>query len=142
MKATREEMKAEAVKRMKALKLLQNVIDEFVNEDMIDESEGNQGALYWLDDGEDELVKEFEDQSGSLVYHVIHHYFDASDYDDGKVEFYNLLFVGEEKDEWEDDWEDIRDGRVMAYVRNVTYDFADMGGIQVKPCNGGLVRVM
>ena len=54
----KEKMMQEAVKRMEALHIISNVISEF-KEGIINKSEYG-GFLYWLNDKEKDLVKNFK----------------------------------------------------------------------------------
>lgn len=53
-----EMMKAEAIRRMKLLKLHQNAIKEFEAEDKLNLSRG--GFLYWLNDVQKKMIADFE----------------------------------------------------------------------------------
>ena len=133
MAVTREMQKAEAIKRMKMLKVIPEAIKQFEKEDLVNCSEG--GALYWLDDEQKEMVAEFEQEYNGLVYMVIH---DRTEFG----ELYNMLYVSKHKDEWEYDNEDLKDGYAYAYVKNVTCDdFSEIGSIAIANRWGGLVRI-
>lgn len=108
---TMEDVKVEAIKRLEALNVLPNVIKDF-KEGVINESE-RCGILYWLNDQEKEMVKKFEEEHEGIVYHVIHQQTNIG-------ELYNLLYVNVEDEEWEMDADDLREGRVLAYVINKT----------------------
>lgn len=129
----KELQKQEAIQRMKALSLMENVIQDFEKEDILYLSEGY-GALFWLDDTQKEYVAEFETEYQAVVYHVIHN----------NTEFGELLaflYVSNEKDEWADDREDIKEGCPLAYVKNLDEPaFSEFGSIGVMPQYGGLVR--
>ena len=56
MKATREMMVEEGVKRMKMLKILPNPIKEFKKHGKLNLSEVR-GMLYWLDEEQEKMVK-------------------------------------------------------------------------------------
>jgi len=49
MKATREEMKDEAIKRMKKLGIYAETIKQFEKENLISISEPPMGAFYWVE---------------------------------------------------------------------------------------------
>ena len=113
MEVTREMQKSEAIKRMKALKVFPEAIAQFEFDDLVNCSEG--GILYWLDEEQKQMVTDFEQEYGGLVYMVIHN----------KTEFgelYNMLYVSKHADEWQYDNEDLKDGYAYAYVKNVTCD--------------------
>ena len=49
-RASKEEMKEEALERLNLLKINRNVIKEFKEENILNKSEGILGSLYWLDE--------------------------------------------------------------------------------------------
>ena len=123
----------EALERMKVLKLHPNVIREFKNERKLNLTEP-WGALYWLNEEQDKMVKEFEKKTCAIVYHVI-----RSNTTIG--EMYSLLYISKHEEEWEMDREDLSAGQVFAYVINKTIpDFSEYGTIGIKPFIGGVVR--
>lgn len=133
MKVTREMKKEEAIKRMKALDIINDAINQFKTDDIVMVSE-YMGALYWLNDEEKEMVRKFEDENDALVYMVVRSYTNF-----GKMD--SLLFVSDYDEEWEMDHEDIKDGYVLSYTINHDMPYcSDMGSIGVKPMFGGLVR--
>ena len=70
----KEKMKEEALKRMKKWDLHENIIREFKDEDKLNKSERSfvPGILYYLNEEEENMIKEWEEEYGGLVYHVIH----------------------------------------------------------------------
>ena len=130
--ATREAMKKEAVARMKNLGMFPQVVKEFEEDGVLEQSE-NGGYLYWLDDDAKEMGSRFERETGCLVYHVILSYTSI-----GKM--YSLLYVCSEEEEWEMDREDLKEGIAIAHVINTTMDIEESGCIGIKPRIGGLVR--
>ena len=135
MKVSREAKKQEAIKRMKALDIIDNAIDEFENDDIVMVSEPPLGGLYWLNDEEKEMVRKFEEENNALVYMVVRAFTNF-----GKMD--SLLFVSDYKEEWEMDNEDLKDGYVLSYTVNHDMpDCSEMGSIVVKSMFGGLVRV-
>ena len=128
-------MKEEAIKRMKILRLHQNVLDDFNNENKLNKSDSLLGALYWLDEKEVEMVKEFELKHNSIVYHVIHSFSNLG-------ETYELLFVTKEKEEWNAEKVDLKNGFAFVQIVVVNYNpDSEMGYIGIENRNGGLVRV-
>ena len=128
-----EEARAEAVKRLAVLKVHENVLREFLEEEKLNRSE-RLGILYWLNDEEQAMVKEFEEKHEAVVYHVIHQHTNIG-------EMYSLLYVSLEDGEWCIDREDLASGQALAYVINKTMpDCSEFGSIGVEPCNGGIVR--
>lgn len=117
--------------RLKILKLHKNVIYDFKTEDKLNKSEGKNAILYWLDDKEKEIIKEFEKIYNVKVYHVIKTY--TRDFG----EIYDLLYVNEQENRWEEEKEELKEG----YVRSYTVSpFSESGDICVESKNGGLVR--
>lgn len=133
MEATREEMKQEAIRRMKVLKMHPNPIREFQKEDKLNYSLC--GMLYWIDEDQKKMVKEFEEEYGCVVYHVI-----QTSTTIGKM--LSFLYVSKNKEEWEYDMEDLMQGCPYAYVINLDADWcSEIGPIQVAPRFGGVVRL-
>lgn len=130
---TRELKKAEAIERMKMLKLHSNVINEFQNQDKVNVSE-NGGFLYWLNDEQKALVEAFEEKYHALVYHVIRSLTSVG-------EILSYLYVSDSDEEWEFDREDIRNGITLAYAENVSDRWcSEFGSIGIEPSIGGLIR--
>ena len=130
----KEERFIEAIERMKLLKLDNPCIEAFTKGNVW-ESEGY-GALYEVNDEEQKLIDNFEkNHKGCLVYHMIHNKFEFG-------ECYSMLYVSSNKEEWESDKEDIKNGYVFAYVENVDAPWcSEFGSIAVKSQFGGLVRI-
>lgn len=129
---THEEQVAEAVKRMRSVRLHRNVISEFKSEGKLNLSEC--GILYWLDPSQQEYVEAFEKESGCVVYHVIHDMTSIG-------ELLTMLFVSPEVEEWERDEAELMAGTPFAYVENLSDPFcSEYGTVMVHPCIGGLVR--
>lgn len=135
MKATKEQMKQEALFRMKLLNLHPNVVNEFQNEDKLNYSEGTLGILYWATDEMKQFVESFEKKTGYTVYHLI----DNNSEEIGHM--LTLLYISTEMEEWTYDRWDIQHGCLLAYVENMTYpDCSEFGSVGVRPANGGVVR--
>lgn len=130
----KEERFIEAIERMKLLKLDNPCIEAFTKGNVW-ESEGY-GALYEVNDEEQKLIDNFEkNHKGCLVYHMIHNKFEFG-------ECYSMLYVSSNKEEWESDKEDIKNGYVFAYVENVDTPWcSEFGSIAVKSQFGGLIRL-
>lgn len=133
----KELQKAEAVKRMKMLKLDKSVIKEFLQDGKIFYSERQnsifQAVLYYVSDDEQlaKKVKEFEEEYNALVYHVQLTY---TTY--GKM--YSFLYVSKSQDEWDYDINDLENDCCYAFVWN--NEIEDIGLIGVKSAMGGIVR--
>lgn len=134
MKATKEQMKQEALARMKLLGLQYNVVRDFEAKEKIYYSLGTLGLLCLAFGGVVEVVQKFENQTGYLVYHVI-------DNNTSIGRMLTLLYVSTEMDEWAADKQDLQEGCPLAYVENMTYpDCSEFGSVGVRPFNGGVVR--
>ena len=135
MSISREMKKQEAIKRMKALDIIDGAIAQFKNRDVVMVSEPPIGGLYELNDEEKQMVAEFEKEHDALVYMVVRAFTDL-----GKMD--SLLFVSDYEEEYEMEMEDIADGYVMSYTINHDIpEFSEFGSIMVKPMFGGLVRL-
>lgn len=128
-----ENMRKEAIERMKMLKLHPNVIKDFKN-GIINKSEAMFGSLYWLSDNEMKMIHEWEEEHDCLVYHVIL----------SRTEFgvlMDFLYVGDDEEEWEYDRQDIECKTIFSYCKNLSYDWcSESGYIGIASVNGGLVR--
>lgn len=122
----------EALLRMGALQIHGNAIKEFLESGKLNRSEG--GILYWLEQDEEAMVREWEKETGNMVYHVIKSY----------TEFgvlYTYLYVSDNTEDWEEDREDIENEIAFAYVKNVTDDWcSEYGTVGIKPMWGGVLR--
>lgn len=94
------------------------------------------GILYWLDEKKQNFVKAFEERTGALVYHMIESH-------TGFGVLLTMLYVTKYEEEWERDQRQmVEDGYICAYVENLTDPlFSEIGGVMVKPMNGGVIRV-
>lgn len=113
---SREEKKAEAIRRMKKMGVYSEAIRQFETEGLVCVSEPPLGGLYWLNEEEKKMVKDFEEQYNTLVYIVIRSFTSL-----GKMD--SLLYVNDYKEEWDMDTEDLENNAVMAYV--VNHDMPD-----------------
>ena len=129
----REELKQEALKRMKLIKLSTKCIKAFETENKVWTSE--RGMLY-EDDDVQKLVEAFEnDHPGYLVYHVDHTRFTFGD-------CYSFFIVSPYKDDWQMETDDLKDGYAFCYVKNIDDDFcSEFGTIAFKSIFGGVRRV-
>ncbi len=123
----------EALYRMKNLQLHENVIREFREEGKLNLSEIC-GILFWLNEQEEKLVRDWEKKTGNMVYHVIKNHF-------GFGLCYSFLYVSTYQDEWEYDRDNLKAGYPIAYVHNDTFEFlSEYGAIEIEPQIGGLIR--
>lgn len=128
----KEEMKKEAINRMKMLKLHPTIIKEFSNKGILNFSLN--AALYYLNDKQLARVQEFEHQYHTLVYHVIHNYTQFG-------ELLSFLYVSQHTEEWEHDRRDLKYNCPLVYVANLTDEIcSEFGHIEIRPCVGGVIR--
>lgn len=128
----KEEMKKEAINRMKMLKLHPTIIKEFSNKGILNFSLN--AALYYLNDKQLARVQEFEHQYHTLVYHVIHNYTQFG-------ELLSFLYVSQHTEEWEYDRRDLKYNCPLVYVANLTDEIcSEFGHIEIRPCVGGVIR--
>ena len=95
-KATAEERKQEAVRRLYMLNLHPNVVKDFKRgtlncSDRIQFGPSTIGALFWLSDEEQEKVKEIEKKYEITVYHMTYE-------ETAFGELYDLFYVSSHKD--------------------------------------------
>lgn len=128
---TREEKKAEAIKRMEMLKLHENAIKEFRDEDKLNVSESI-GYLYWATEAQMKVVKEFEEKYNAVVYHLIRSRMNGEEY-------IVYLYVSDYSGEWEMDRSDIEQGYPLAYVQNLDDELCSgFGSVGIHPSIGEL----
>lgn len=129
-----EEIFNECLARMEQLKLSRQCYNAFKH-NKVWRSETRFGSLYETNEKEQAIIDEFEKEYvGYKVYHLIHNNTEFG-------ELYSLLYVSTEKEEWENDRDDINNGVVFAYVKNVDDDWcSEFGSIGIACLNGGLVR--
>ena len=134
MYATIEEMKEEAIWRMKHLHLAEDVIRDFEKE----ERELNlslYGEIFGLSAMQKEKVRNFEETTGTLAYHLI---LDTLEFGD----LLTFLYVSNRPDEWGMEREDLAALRPIAYVYNVeSPNCSEFGTVEIRPNKGALVRV-
>ena len=135
----KEKQKQEALARMKMLQIMPAVIRDFKNNNKVYYSERQNSyflaTLYWLDNHPEwvEMVKEFEAETGYMVYHAQLTYTEFGD-------LLSLFFVGEEN-EWEQEREDLANGQSCCKVINLNEPrFSEMGYIGIQPAMGGVTR--
>jgi len=135
MRISREIKKQEAIKRMKMMRLMPNIIEEFEKDDIVHYSEWR-GVLYWVSNKPKwvEYIKDFEEQYNCLVYHAE---FSSLVFGD----CLSLLYVSDYKDEWCMDVAAIKQGYPIAYVWNIDDPIcSEFGSISLVPMNGGVKR--
>lgn len=130
MNISREEKKAEAIRRLKALHYFEPSIEEFEKNDKIMVNEPPWGAHYFIDDDKAlvEKIKELEEQDNILVYAVIRSFMAI---DGETLNMDSLLFVEDYEEEWAYFDEDIKDRIIMSYTINWDWeDCSEYGSIQ------------
>ena len=130
--------KQEAIKRLKALEVMDDVLTAFVNDDIVYKSEYLNrvfpAVLYHLDTTEQQIVSDFEKECEALVYHVQKVSTDFGD-------LYSLFYVSSERSEWKADNDDLADGYAFVYVYNASYpELSEFGSISFEPAMGGVIR--
>ena len=132
----RDKQIKEALRRMKSLKMAEGVIIQFKDEGLLNQSETTVlggGICYWPNEEILDKVREFEDEYGALVYHII-----KSITNFGTM--YSMLYVSKHEEEWAMDRDDIKNGQAYANVYNDKLHFSEIGAIGILPENGGLRR--
>ena len=94
---------------------------------------------YYIDEAQEpELLKkirEFEEETGSLVYAVTHNMFEFG-------ECYSFLIISKYEEEWSMTLEEVKDGYAFSYVWNKTDEYcSEFGTITVRSFGGGIARV-
>lgn len=133
--ATKEQMKEEAIARMELLHIHPNCIADFKQADFV--SYSRYGILcWWLTDEQQNRVREFEKQSGNLVYHVI-----EEDYVQlGRM--LTFLYVSPYTSEWERDRKELEAGEPLVYVANLSDEvYSEYGHVGIVSSNDGLRRI-
>ena len=131
-----EEQKAEAIKRMKLIKLMPEIIKQFETENVVHYSEA-MGILYWISNKPEweKHIKQLESKWNILVYHAELSY----------LEFgicLTLFYVSSYPEEWDNDKEDLQTGYSCCYVWNIDDDMcSEFGSISFKSMNGGVKRL-
>ena len=132
MTPTKEEQLKECLTRMELSGLCNEVIADFQKGQLYKTE--RLGILYYLNDTEMAVVKDFEKEHNAVVYHILH-----SNTEFG--ELLALLYVSKYKEEWQTDREDLKDNIALSYVYNVDCpDFSEFGSIGFAQRFGGLVR--
>lgn len=123
----------EAVNRMKLLGLHENAIQDFVNEGKLNLSDN--GFLFWLNESEQNIVDQWQQETGNLVYHVVK----------TRTTFglmYSFFYVSKYEEEWFMDNADLQEGYAVCYVYNADDELSsEYGSIGFEMKFGGIVRV-
>lgn len=125
------EKKEEAVLRMKMMKIFYPIIRDMLG-GKIQFYAGPLGGGYYLTPEMQEAVKEFEKGGKRLVWGIINNKMADGD------TLWSMLYVSDNKEEWEQDRRDLAEGYPIAFVYNATYPaFSNLGTIGVKRNLGG-----
>ena len=134
------DMKLEAIDRMKILELHRNAIREFRDEGKLNVSEPQRighhvvGMLYWLNEKHMKLIGDWQEESGNLVYHVVHSFTEFG-------ELLDCLYVSKYPEEWEEDRRGLDFGEAISHSINLTApECSESGYIGVKKAYGGVLR--
>lgn len=131
-KNQRQQLKKEAIKRMEALDIINDTIQQFEQADLV--SYSLRGGNYWLDNTFKKIIADFEETYDYLVYFSI-----LSHTNIGRM--LTLFYVSTQEEEWSRDWDDLNEGLQMAYVYNLDIpEYSEFGLVGFKPIFGGLVR--
>lgn len=129
---SKELMKQEAIERLKFIKAHQTIIDRFEDDELMVTVAIN--TLFALTPEEKEFVREFEEETGSLVFHVIK----------TKTTFgtlYSFLNVSPYEEDWEVERETLAEMYPLVYVRNAEDKMlSDFGTIGIEVHNGCILR--
>lgn len=135
MKVSTETKKKEAIKRLKAIGIIQDTINQFTTYDVPSVSENPYGFIYWPSDTQRKLIKNFEQDYNSLVY--LCNYCET---EFGRL--LNLFYVSDHESEWDMDNNDIKNGYAFVYCANLDVpEFSEFGSIAFEPVNGGVKRI-
>lgn len=140
MDELKTKQKQEALKRMRMLQIMPQVIKDFEKNNRVYYSERLNSmfpaTLYWLDNHKEyvDLVNEFEKEHNALVYHAQLTHTNFGD-------LLSLFYVSKDEEYWSLDRKDIINGQVYSRVLNIQDDFlSDFGTIGIKSAMGGVVR--
>ena len=139
----KKEMKQEAIERLKILEekgQVKNVLKEYKEDETLYYTENTRlgGILYWVDNKEElvQAVKEVEEKYDILVYFAI----------ETMTEFgrlFDMLYISEDKETWEEDKQELRNGYAMSYCKNFDDEMcSEFGEIAIRVISGGAVRTL
>lgn len=133
--ATRDEMKAEAVYRMKQIGLVDSILNDFVTSENIQVYEPPYGCGYGLEDEDLNVVRTFEGKHNTLVWGVIRSF---KNYDGEDVTIDALLYVSENKKFWDIERENLFNLTPIVYtVVKEHPERIDIGCMEIYMSEGG-----
>lgn len=132
---------------MRILNLSEGAIGDFENNGkrrLSRPSGGNPAVLFCLTPEEQQLVDEYEEKCGVLIYHVLEHYI-------GEYRVYSFLFVDfKEQEKWKEEREELMKSRteLSCYARAYVeipgmpeYKDFQAWDIEIRPLDGALMRM-
>lgn len=126
-----------AIQCMKSLDIYKPYINRFVKDGTVTLFE-RYGGYYIDEHNELELfkkIREFEAETGSLVYAVTHEIFFFG-------ECYSFLLVSKYEEEWEMTLAEVADGYAFSYVWNKDDEIcSEFGTVGLKSFGGGIARI-
>ena len=124
--ATIEEKKAEAVERMKLMRIFPQTIQQFNRQGYVSVSEPPFGAFFWVDDEQKEWIKKFEGADNALVYMGVLTFTEF-----GRM--MNWFYVSDHKEEWQMDKNCLIENEAFVYIQNLDApDCSEFGYISFK----------
>ena len=132
--ATHEDMKAEALFRMKQVIRHEQIIKEFDKDDLPQLYEPPFGASYALENNELEAVRQIENIHNVLVWGVIRCYMKHNKQD---VAVDCMLNVSNSRKDWEQERKDLFTGCPFVFTIMYDYDIRDHGYINIYQSEGG-----
>lgn len=131
MDISKNDMKQEALARMVELRLHPRIISDFQEDKLnifINET------LQPLDAYQAERVRQFEEGSKCMVYHVIHNYTNF-------WKMLSFLYVSYNPDEWDIERRDLKARFPFAYVVNLDdEDFSEFGQVELQVTKDRMLR--
>lgn len=134
-----KEMKEQAIKQMKALKLNNKVIEDYIKEGKIYKSTNIKPYIEEIPEEEKKLIEDFEKKNETIVFHVIN-------VKSQILNQYEILFISKNKENWKDDVVDNKNGFMISntIVINTKLNkqiVNEIGIIGIENNNGGVYRV-
>lgn len=135
---TKEQQKELAIRNLRALKIYEPYIENFINAGTVTEFENYAGFTIEKGSALDLKIKQLEEENDYLVYAVIH---DVN----SLGEFYSMLCIGNYDEAEESDYQVYpQDGWicVFSYTWNTTHEFcSEPGDLAVWSFGGGVKRL-
>lgn len=133
--ATIQEMKAEALARMKAIGLYDASVEAFEQEDEVQVYEPPYGCAYGLEEDDEKSVNDFQAKHGALVWGVIRTFFSLSG---EELTGDSYLYVSDKKDLWEEERELLYKGTPTVFTIVKEHpELNQIGSMKVYKSEGG-----